>query len=133
MGRMTAPPATILVVDDEPMILDSTRIILERGGGYNVIAASDGQEALGLCRDRKDPIHLLLSDINMPGINGPQLARGVAELFPDVRVMFMSGYDFNTPDMQALVSEGRVKAPRFLPKPFTYEELLNEVKTILAT
>jgi two-component system cell cycle sensor histidine kinase/response regulator CckA len=131
MKGMTAAPATILLVDDEPMVLDSTRIILERSGGYDVIAASDGREALDFCRNRKAPIHLLLSDINMPEINGPRLARGVAELFPDIGIIFMSGYDFNTPEMTALISEGKVKTPKFLAKPFTFEELLDQVKTVM--
>ena len=91
-----APPPkvaseTILLVEDEPMVRELIRDML-RLSGYNVLEAGDGEAALRICAERTGTIDLLLTDVMMPGMNGGELAKRVAGLRPDTRVLFMSCY-----------------------------------------
>ncbi len=95
--------------------------------GYNVIEASSGDEALEILREQAEPIHLLVSDVVMPGIDGPTLVKSVRAERPEVRILFMSGYA-----EEAFRNAGeRIDEFHFLPKPFTLKQLTAKVKDVL--
>ena len=79
---------TILVVDDDPWVRILARDMLA-DEGYRVLEASDGQDAIGVAARHPGPIHLLLTDVVMPGMNGCELAAGLTALLPGIKVMFM--------------------------------------------
>ena len=81
---------TILVVDDESQVRSLARDILQ-GAGYRVLEAEDGEQALRLAEQHPGAIHVLLTDIMMPGINGKELADRLAANRPDTKMIFMSG------------------------------------------
>jgi len=117
---------TILLVEDEDDVRELTREILEMAG-YTVLEAAPGDEALRLCRDSARPIDLLLTDVVMPQMSGPELARRILELRPRTKVVYMSGY----PD-DALGHHGVLDPDIILlPKPFTRESLMQHVRRAL--
>jgi PAS domain S-box-containing protein len=118
---------TILIVEDEAVLRTMIcRTLLEHG--YRVEAAPGGREALRLLEARTEPIHLLLTDIIMPGMNGRELAQSVAALNPDIRVVYMSGY---TDDVLA-GSGGLEPGIPLLEKPFTPCLLIEKIREVLA-
>jgi two-component system cell cycle sensor histidine kinase/response regulator CckA len=117
---------TILLVEDEQQVRDVARGILRRHG-YTVLDAEDAGAALALCEQHVGPIHLLVSDVVMPGLSGPALAKRLAVLRPDMRVLCMSGY---TDD--AAVRHGVIDAAfAYLQKPITVEALTRKVRDVL--
>jgi DNA-binding NtrC family response regulator len=82
-------PYTILFVDDDDNVRASTEAIL-KDAGFRMLVAKDGAEALQLLEENK--VHVLFSDIVMPGISGTELARRVRQQYPDVKIMLMTGY-----------------------------------------
>lgn len=119
-------PQTILVVDDEPEIRKLVSAMLTRNG-YKVVSADTGENAVRLFRSHLE-ISLLLTDVVAPGMSGPMIADHIAALKPDIRVLFMSGYD-STQVVQRYVVE---KGYSLLIKPFTMEQLERKVKLVLA-
>jgi PAS domain S-box-containing protein len=116
---------TILLVEDNESVRELARTLLA-DSGYAVLEAECPDKAIEIARQHSGPIHLLLTDVIMPGMNGPALARNLAPLRPEMRVLYMSGYTgFTHPDI--LDSE----AP-LLPKPFTREALLRKLHEELA-
>jgi len=105
---------TILLVDDDAALLDSVRGFLD--GDYNVVSAMSGQEALQKSKTFKSEIHLLLSDFQMEGMTGIELAIQLTAERPEVKVLLMSGY----PAGMLILNEGW----HFLPKPFVASQLL---------
>ncbi len=129
------PPSsssTILVVDDEPAVLNLVKLILE-AAGYSVLAASNGQQALAFCENQNRAIDLLLTDINMPCISGLELACQVSEIVPHVAVMFMTGSRGDIPGFEFLRRDGPFSDCEVISKPFTSFELLAEVAGIVST
>ena len=119
----TAPAqaATILVVDDETGIRELIRKILLRER-YNVLEAGSAEEALIVARGQT--IDLLVSDVMLPGINGPELARRMQQAAPSLKTLFISGY----------TGEERIPVgARILAKPFTLGSLLEKVREALAS
>ena len=117
---------TILLVEDEPAILRlTTRILVSLG--YRVLTASSPREALRLAAEHAGAVHLLMTDVVMPEMNGRDLATSVAIRFPDVRRLFMSGYTADVIAQHSVVSEG----VEFLQKPFTRGELAAKVRAAL--
>ena len=112
---------TILIVEDEDAVRTIARRILE-SYGYVVIEADVPERALALCASTQTPVHLLLSDLVMPGMNGQELSRRLVELRPDLRVLFMSGY------ADAPQRYGLTERDRFLAKPFSPVELARMVR-----
>jgi two-component system, cell cycle sensor histidine kinase and response regulator CckA len=117
---------TILLVEDEAIVRNLTRDILEESG-YKVLEAARGADALRLCKQDKEPIHLMLTDVVMPEMSGPELATALADLRPETPILYMSGYAD-----EAIVDHG-VLAPgtHFLEKPFTPETLSRKIRQIL--
>lgn len=117
---------TVLVAQDEPDVRKLVRIILQRHG-YDVLEATNAREAIRMCVDHPDPIHLLLADGILPSMTLRQLAECVRGLRPEVRVLCMSGY---TPEV--LEEEGAIEpGTAFLQKPFLPQDLIRRVKEVL--
>ena len=116
---------TILVVDDDAWVRVLARDVLA-GEGYRVLEASDGQDAIRVAAEHPGPIHLLLTDVVMPGMNGCELAAGLGALLPGMKVMFMSAYD-----RDFLVARGLDPVGPVITKPFTIEYLARRVRMVL--
>ena len=113
--------ATILVVDDEPELSRALSKLLSRNG-YHVLTAGNGEEGLVLLR--KEEIHLVLSDLQMPGIDGLDLLAGVRERRPDTPVILMTAFG----TIQSAVTAMRGGALDFVTKPFEADELLVSIE-----
>ena len=117
---------TILVAEDQAEVRSIVRTILSRHG-YKVLEATDGEEALRILRDHPGRIHLLLTDVVMPSIGGPELVRRLRETHPSIRVLYTSGYTD-----EAIVRHGVLEPGiAFLEKPFTPTTLLTKVREVL--
>jgi CheY-like chemotaxis protein len=117
---------TVLVVEDEPEVRSLTRRVLELSG-YTVLEAGNGIEALALARGLDAPVPLLLTDVVMPEMGGPELAQELVRLWPGLKVLFMSGYSDGPLGSRFLVSPS---AP-LLQKPFSPAQLAGAVRTLL--
>ncbi|MDO9123155.1 MAG: ATP-binding protein, partial [Deltaproteobacteria bacterium] len=117
---------TILVVEDEEKVRQVTVQILTKNG-YTVLEASHGDEAKQICEQHGGPIHLIVTDVVLPGMNGRELAESLASRYPGAKVLYMSGYTDN-----AIVHHGVLeKGLHFLQKPFNLEGLLRKVREVL--
>jgi two-component system cell cycle sensor histidine kinase/response regulator CckA len=116
----------VLVVEDEPTVRDMTSRALEEYG-YRVVAAGGAREALALIGAADEKVKLLITDVVMPGMDGPELARRVLALRPGLPVLFMSGYTDDEIVRRGLLQVGQP----FLQKPFTPETLGREVAELL--
>jgi CheY-like chemotaxis protein len=117
---------TVLVVEDAASVRMVTRQVLERYG-YTVLEAPNGDTALHLAAKHHGAIHLLLTDVVMPGLSGRQLAEQLAQLRPDMKVLYASGYAD-----RAIVHHGILESGiAYLPKPFTPETLGRRVRQVL--
>jgi two-component system, cell cycle sensor histidine kinase and response regulator CckA len=117
---------TILLVEDDPGVR-SLACSLLRSYGYHVLEANGGGDALLLSEQYAQPIHLLLTDVVMPKMSGPQLAMRVASQRAGIRVLFMSGYTDDATFQHGLVDRDLY----FLPKPFTPEQMARRVREVL--
>jgi CheY-like chemotaxis protein len=116
---------TILLVEDEDVVRDLTRRVLERQG-YTVLACADGPAAVALAEAENRKIDLLLTDVVMPGMRGYEVARLVSESRPDIRVLFMSGYAEET-----LVGRAALADHPLIEKPFAVDALTRRVREAL--
>jgi CheY-like chemotaxis protein len=118
---------TILLVEDEIAILNMTTMMLMHLG-YTVLAASSPGEAIHLAEQyASDKIHMLITDVIMPGMNGQALARTLLSQYPHIKSLFMSGY---TPDVIAghgVMDEGM----NFIRKPFSIKDLATKIREVL--
>lgn len=127
MEETSAPPReTILLVDDHPSIRKLLGSIL-KSEGYAVLEAKDGREALELCQHHGDKIHLLLTDIFMPQMNGHMLAEKVVGLCPGMQILYMSGYV----DPSAFKRHYPESDDHFLKKPCDIREVSRKVRALL--
>ena len=117
---------TILIVDDELAILEFVEESLNIAG-YNTMAASNGNQALQLVEQQDVAIDLLLTDITMPYMNGIDLAEWFASLYPEVKIVFMSGF-FIQPEELTILPK---KEFAFMQKPFQPDTLLALLETTL--
>ena len=120
-----APPARILLAEDETRVRMLTQRVLE-AQGYRVLSATDGQGALQLASDPSLQLDLLVTDVVMPGMSGPDLARRLREARPELPVVYMSGYAD-----QGLALEAAATGGAFLSKPFETETLERLVQAAL--
>ena len=117
---------TVLVVEDEAAVRRSAMRILG-DAGYEVLSASNGREALEVCEKHKGLIHLVLSDVVMPVMNGAELAGHLAQERPDTKILFMSGYSGD-----ALADHGVLgEDTHLIGKPFNAVDLTNKVREVL--
>jgi DNA-binding NtrC family response regulator len=120
---------TILVVDDEAVVLSLCQNILTRLGGYQVVAMTNAQEAARFCENHTSPtIDLALIDVMMPGMNGIELANRIHDDRPTTRIVLMSGFG---PRDIARVTGGK-NPYRIIWKPFKAESLLRMVENALS-
>ena len=117
---------TILLVEDELPILEMTAIMLERLG-YTVLTAQRPGEAIQMAREHAGEIHLLMTDVVMPEMNGRDLARNLLSLYPNIKRLFMSGYTANVIAHHGILDEG----VNFIQKPFSMENLGAKVRDAL--
>ena len=122
-----ADPKTVLVVDDEPEIRKLVAAMIGQFG-YQTLTADSGEHALTLYKHHNHPLALLVTDVVAPGMSGPMLADKLCELQPDLKVLYISGYD-NTHVVQKYVVE---RGHALLAKPFTVDELRRKMGELLA-
>ena len=129
-GALEAEPVrgreTILLVEDEPAVRGLVHETL-RLHGYTVLEARHGIEALMTGAKHQGPIHLLLTDVVMPQMSGPEVAEKIQVVRPGIKVLYMSGY----PDHPAFEQGGISRDAWFLPKPFTPNVLAKKVRDVL--
>jgi len=116
---------TILLVEDEKGVRDLIRSMLIQRG-YKVLSAGDFEVALKIARSHPASIDLLIADVVMPGLNGPELARRLRALRPNLSVLFMSGFV-----REAALESKTLPNAGFLAKPFPPEALVGKVEEIL--
>jgi len=117
---------TVLVVEDEAPVRSVARQVLERHG-YTVLEAPSAEAALDLATRYSGTIHLLLTDVVMPGLNGRELASRLADLRPDARVIFMSGYTDDAVTRHGVLEPGSA----YVQKPFTPDAIARRVREVL--
>jgi len=117
---------TILLVEDEPSILKMTTMMLE-GLGYTVLAASTPGEAICQVREHASEIHLLMTDVIMPEMNGQDLAQKLHSLYPHIKRLFMSGYTADVIALNGKLDEGVY----FIQKPFSIHGMAATVRKVL--
>ena len=118
---------TILLVEDEEAVLEIVRNLLSLNR-YLVIEAHNGFQALAICQDYSDVIHLMITDIIMPQMNGIELAKRARSLRPAMKVLFMSGY---VPEY--LQQQGLTDDMVLLRKPFGLEDLVLKMRAVRET
>ena len=117
---------TILVVEDQEAVRTFTKAALKHYG-YHVIEASDGEEALAVIQQHAGQIHLLLTDVVLPGMNGRELSERLKELRPNLRVLFVSGYAADV-----IAHHGKLDGGvAYIPKPFSPDALAAKVREVL--
>jgi two-component system cell cycle sensor histidine kinase/response regulator CckA len=117
---------TILVVEDQEAVRSFTKAALTLYG-YQVLEASDGDEAIAAAQEYAGEIHLLLTDVVLPGMNGKQLSEKLRALRPVLKVLFISGYPANVIAHRGVLDPG----VSFLNKPFGLDELAGKVREVL--
>ena len=117
---------TVLLVEDETALRTLTCRILS-SAGYTVLEAESGDEALAVLARYEGPVHLVFTDVVMPGMNGRDLARRVADLRPGVKVLYASGYTDDAIFRHGVLDDGS----RFISKPFAPGELRRKIREIL--
>jgi len=126
LAKVSSGKETLLIVEDEGAVRAMTRQVLETCG-YRILEAGHGAEAIQVCEQSQNPIHLLVTDVVMPGIGGRQLAETLRSKHPELKVLYLSGY---TDD--AVVRHGVLEAgTNFLQKPFTPTSLAQKVRQVL--
>jgi len=117
---------TILLVEDETVVRQLVAEILE-SHGYSVLSAGDGPSALELLRRHGDPVELLVTDVVMPGMSGPEVAKAVTSMRPGMQVLYISGYTDSAIGHHGVLEPGIA----FLQKPFSADDLVRKVRSVL--
>jgi two-component system cell cycle sensor histidine kinase/response regulator CckA len=125
-GPSPAGRETVLVVEDEDVVRGLIRQVLEESG-YTVITASDGEEAIEVATASKIPVHMVVTDVVMPKMGGPEAVKSLEKLFPGVSILYMSGYTDESIVRHGVLEPGI----SFLEKPFTPDALLRKVREVL--
>jgi len=123
---LTGTGTVLLVEDEDPVRIFGARAL--RNKGYKVLEAKSGESALEAIHSAEEKIDLLITDVVMPHMDGPDLVRHVRESHPEMKVIFISGY---TEDAfrQRLDSDSEI---HFLPKPFNLKQLATKVKEVIS-
>ena len=117
---------TVLVVEDEKVLLEFVGTVLEEQG-YKVLSAGTPADALTIAREYNSPIHLLITDVMMPGMNGQELKEALTPLYPDIKTLYMSGYTADVIALKGIIDEGTA----FLQKPFSIDDLAVKVRQVI--
>ena len=117
---------TILLVEDDRQVRNLASIVLERCG-YTVLSAASGEEALSVLQSHTGEMHLLLTDVIMPDMNGKEVFEQISESWPDVRVLYMSGYTDDVIAHHGVIDAG----VNFIEKPFNIKTLATKVQEVL--
>jgi CheY-like chemotaxis protein len=117
---------TVLLVEDEPTILRMTTMMLDRLG-YRVLAADNPEQAIALAEAYADKIHLMITDVVLPEMNGRELAARMREIHPEIKVLFMSGYTADVIAHRGVLDKG----VNFIQKPFSKKDLADKVRGAL--
>jgi CheY-like chemotaxis protein len=117
---------TVLVAEDENPVQALVAAVLE-AAGHKVLRARHGEEALEICTQFEGRIHLLLTDVVMPGMSGPELSERVTSLRPDTRVLFMSGHTDDVTFRHGVATASTA----FLQKPFSPSALAMKIREVL--
>ena len=117
---------TILIVEDDEMVRKFAERVL-KGFGYRVLIAANGEEAVRIAGEHEEPIHLMLTDVVMPGMSGQDLENKFKASKPGIKVLYMSGYTDDAIVHHGILDKGKV----FLQKPFTTDALGRKVKEAL--
>ncbi len=125
-GQSAMGSETILLVEDNEMVRQISREALQENG-YQVLEASGGPAAMKLCQTYEKRIHLLLTDVVMPGMSGWELAHSIQPMRDDIKVLYMSGYTDLVENHQSVLEPGVA----FLQKPFTPNELTHKIREVL--
>ncbi len=125
-SKLQTGSETILVVEDEDLVRDMAVEML-RPAGYKILTAGSAREAINIARRRTEPIHLLLTDVIMPEMDGVQLVKRFSELSPETKVLYMSGYLEETIVKREILTAG---VP-LLQKPFSEREMLRAIRETL--
>jgi CheY-like chemotaxis protein len=116
----------VLLVEDEPKIIKMGKMMLEKLG-YQVLTAETPGRAMNLAREHAEKIDLLMTDVVMPDMNGRDLAEKLQALYPDLKVLFMSGYTANIIAHHGVLEEGL----HFIQKPFSVKDLAAKIRAVL--
>ena len=128
--EIAGPPLgneTILVVEDEEEVRKLVARSLKKQG-YKVLEASQGKEVFPICEEQGGPIHLMVTDVVMPEMTGVELAKHIKQVYPEMKVLYMSGYNS---DRVAIDCENLEKGIEFIQKPFTVYRLARKVREVL--
>ena len=117
----------ILVVEDEEGVRKAVLEVLKKQG-YSVLEAGNAEEALLICQHFKETIHLMITDVVMPGMNGSELAKRAVAFHPDMKVLYMSGYT----DSDIVHNGVLEKGVNYIQKPFTFKGLAGKVQDVLS-
>ena len=127
VGYLPRGNETVLLVEDEPLVRSLAARVL-RQQGYNVMEAPDGAEGMAIAREHaREEFHLLLADVVMPKMGGKELADRLKTLWPDIKVLFTSGYTYNAITQHGLLD----REMAFLEKPFSISGLVRKVREVL--
>jgi signal transduction histidine kinase/CheY-like chemotaxis protein len=125
-GELPTGTETVMVVEDEPMVRKLILNILARLG-YTTVYAEDGNRAIELARDYRGDIHLLITDMVMPGMDGSELANLIARIRPGIKVLYTSGYSDDVIARHGILEAGLP----FIGKPYTPKALAGKVREVL--
>ena len=117
---------TVLIVEDDEMVRKLSSRTLKKFG-YAILEARNGLKALDLCKEYKGQIDLVLTDVIMPEMGGPELVKQLSEQYPHIKVVYMSGYTDNAISHHGVIEEGIA----FINKPATPDELGQKVRDVL--
>ena len=127
-GHAVGGNETILVCDDEDFVLDAVSLVIENLG-YSVVRASSPAEAIAVATSHENPISLLLTDVTMPGMNGVELGKEITKIYPDMKVVLMSGYGEDV--LRGSHSDGQQFG--FIQKPAPRDVLARSLREVLDT
>jgi PAS domain S-box-containing protein len=119
--------ATILLVEDDESVRNLAQLMLERNG-HSVVTATDGEDAFAKLAGMKNKPNLLITDVVMPGLNGPELAQQMGKMLPEIKVLFVSGYAPDVIDRMGIDGKQAV----LLIKPYSIKDFIHAVQTLLA-
>ena len=122
---LTGSGTILIVEDEEPVRLFSTQALTNKG--YKMLEAVNGEDALKVISDYKGKIDVIISDVIMPGMNGPEMVEKILAQYPDIKIIFISGYTEDALSKDQLDNH----QVNFLAKPFSLKQLASKVKEVI--